>query len=122
MKKDIEAEAATAQRSGRTVAFQSKMAQAVEMLKTVAAPFATPPVLVVADSWFGNDGLWRPLSESPFAFDLLSRLRATITLYDVAPPRALAQVWRKARFSFGYGCRLSAVRSCCTGLPLWQEA
>ena len=105
MQKDIEAHAATAQKSGRTVEFQSKMAQAVEMLKAVAAQFADTPVLVVADSWFGNKGLWRPLSESPFAFQLLSRLRANITLYDVPPRRAARQRGRTRK----YGQRLGSV-------------
>ena len=64
MKKDIDANAPTTQKSGHTVEFQSRMVQAVEMLKAVAAQFADTPVLVVADSWFGNNGLWRPLSAS----------------------------------------------------------
>ncbi len=104
MKKDIEADAATAQKSGGTVEFQSKMVQAVEMLKAVAAEFATTPVLVVADSWFGNDGLWRPLGESAFAFELLSRLRANITLYDLPPSRAPGQRGRARK----YGERLGS--------------
>jgi hypothetical protein len=105
MKKDIEADAPTAQKSGRTVEFQSKMAQAVEMLKALAAQFADTPVLVVADSWFGNDGLWRPLSESPFGFDLLSRLRANITLYDLPQARVPEQRGRSRK----YGARLGSV-------------
>ncbi|MCP5018433.1 MAG: transposase, partial [Ketobacter sp.] len=87
MKKDIEAQSVTTKKSGSTVAFQSKMAQAVEMLCSVAAYFANLPVLVVTDSWFGNDGLLRPLNGSAFKFDLLSRLRSNITLYDLPPPR-----------------------------------
>ena len=104
MKKDIEANAPTARKSGRTVEFRSKMVQAVEMLKAVAARFADTPVLVVADSWFGNDGLWRPLSESAFAFQLLSRLRANITLYDHPTARAPAQRGRVRK----YGERLGS--------------
>lgn len=108
MKKDIEANAATARKSGRTVAFQSKMVQAVEMLKVVAAQFSGTPVLVVADSWFGNNGLWRPLHESGFAFELLSRLRANITLYDLPPARAPGQRGRARK----YGLRLGSVSDC----------
>jgi len=105
MKKDIDANAPTAQKSGRTVVFQSKMAQAVEMLKAVAAQFADAPVLVVADSWFGNNGLWRPLSESGFRFDLLSRLRANITLYELPPLRLPGARGRTRK----YGARLGSV-------------
>ena len=102
MKKDIEARGITAKKSGRTVAFQSKMAQAVEMLKSVAAHFVGTPVLVVTDSWFGNDGLFRPLSECEFEFHLLSRLRANTTLYDLPPNRLPRQPGRARK----YGGRL----------------
>ena len=105
MKKDIDANAPTAQKSGLTVEFQSKMAQAVEMLKAVAAQFADTPVLVVADSWFGNNGLWQPLSESGFVFNLLSRLRANITLYDLPPPRLPGVRGRTRK----YGTKLGSV-------------
>jgi hypothetical protein len=105
MKKDIQANAPTARKSGRPVEFQSKMAQAVEMLKEVAAQFVATPVLVVTDSWFGNNGLWRPLCESAFAFQLLSRLRANITLYDLPPLRAPGQRGRARK----YGERLGSV-------------
>jgi hypothetical protein len=64
MKKDIEAQKATTITAGRTATFQTKMAQAVDMLKSVASQFVGIPILVVADSWFGNDGLYRTLSES----------------------------------------------------------
>lgn len=108
MKKDIEAKAPTAQKSGRTVEFQSKMVQAVEMLKAVAAQFVGTPVLVVADSWFGNNGLWRPLCESGFVFELLSRLRANITLFDLPADRAPGQRGRTRK----YGRRLGSVSDC----------
>ena len=106
MKKDIEKPSLTAKKSGQTVAFQSKMAQAVEMLCAVAAHFATLPVLVVADSWFGNDGLLRPLKASGFPFDLLSRLRANIVLYDFPAPSISGQRGRPCK----YGARLGSAR------------
>jgi hypothetical protein len=105
MKKDIQAQSVTTKKSGSTVAFQSKMAQAVEMLCAVAAHFANLPVLVVTDSWFGNDGLFRPLNKSAFTFDLLSRLRANITLYDLPPQRLPHQRGRSCK----YGAKLGAV-------------
>ncbi len=105
MKKDIEAETVTTKKSGSTVDFQSKMTQAVQMLCSVAAHFASLPVLVVADSWFGNDGLFRPLSESEFNFDILSRLRANITLYDLPPQHLPHQRGRTRK----YGAKLGAV-------------
>lgn len=105
MKKDIQAQSENTQTSGVTATFQSKMVQAVEMLCSVAAHFAPLPVLVVTDSWFGNDGLLRPLNKSDFTFDLLSRLRSNITLYDLPPPRLPHQRGRSRK----YGAKLGAV-------------
>ncbi len=109
--KDIEAQSVTTQKSGSTVPFQSKMAQAVEMLCKVATHFAPLPVLVVADSWFGNDGLHRPLQESTSTFDLLSRLRSNITLYAPPPPRSPHQRGRSRK----YGLRLGSVSQVAAG-------
>jgi len=105
MKKDIQAQSVTTKKSGSTVDFQSKMAQAVEMLCGVAAHFANLPVLVVTDSWFGNDGLFRPLNKSTFQFDILSRLRSNITLYDLPPQRLSHQRGRSRK----YGAKLGSV-------------
>ena len=104
MKKDIDAQKTTTKKAGRAVAFQSKMAQAVEMLTSVAAQFAGTPILVVADSWFGNDGLYRPLSQAEFECHLLSRLRSNITLYDLPPKRLPNQRGASRK----YGARLGS--------------
>jgi hypothetical protein len=48
---------------GQDIVFQSKHRQAVDMLGIVAAQFSLSKLLIVTDSWFGNDGLWRPLRE-----------------------------------------------------------
>lgn len=105
MKKDIDAQSVTAQVADVTRPFQSKMAQAAEMLCAVAAHFASLPVLVVTDSWFGNDGLLRPLRESGYRFDLLSRLRSNIALYDSPEPQVPGQLGRRRK----YGARLGSV-------------
>ncbi|MGH8552722.1 MAG: hypothetical protein ACRERS_05445, partial [Methylococcales bacterium] len=72
-------------KSGKSVALQSKMAQSAEMLNALAARFVTTPVWVVAESWFGNNGLFGPLAQSEFEFRLLSRLRSNTTRYDLQP-------------------------------------
>jgi hypothetical protein len=105
MKKDIAAQSVTTQKSGATVDFQSKLAQAVEMLCSVAAHFANLPILVVTDSWFGNAGLFRPLKASAFPFEILSRLRSNITLYDLPSQRHSHQRGRTRK----YGAKLGAV-------------
>jgi hypothetical protein len=60
---------------GEAVVFQTKFAQAVRLIGDLAKVFATAPVLVVAYSWFGNNGLLKPLRAAlgPRAH-LLSRL------------------------------------------------
>jgi hypothetical protein len=47
------------------------------------------PLLVTADSWFGNDGLWKPVHGMLGGnVHLLSRLRSNINLFDLpAAPR-----------------------------------
>lgn len=104
MKKDIEAQSLTAKIAGVPVTFRSKMAQAVVMLCSVAEQFSQLPVLVVTDSWFGNDGLLRPLNASAYAFELLSRLRANVTLYDLPPQASIRQRGRPRK----YGTRLGS--------------
>jgi hypothetical protein len=61
---------------GKEIAFQNKHQQAVEMLAAFAGEFPRQRILVVADSWFGNQGLWKPLrKELGTQAQLLSRLR-----------------------------------------------
>jgi hypothetical protein len=83
--------AVTAQRERRTVGgarpvFATKFAQAVDRIARVAAVFAEAPVLVITDSWFGNNGLWRPLRVA------LGRTGAT-----AAPPAREQRALRPAR-------------------------
>jgi hypothetical protein len=42
---------------GESLRFQTKLAQAVALIQRIGAVFPTVPVLVVCDSWFGNNGL-----------------------------------------------------------------
>ena len=89
---------------GKAVVFQSKFAQAVRLLAAWARVFGQVPILVVADSWFGNQGLLKPLRAAlgPRA-PLLSRLRVNAVRYEHGavgrqPARRYAQpVWRGAR-------------------------
>jgi hypothetical protein len=80
MRKDVEAAGPTVCRKHRSVEFATKFEQAVAMLRPLAAAFGAP-VLVVADSWFGNKGLYRPLRKAEGTFDLLSRLRSNAVLH-----------------------------------------
>ncbi len=111
MKKDIEAKSINAHRKGKLVSFESKMEQAAVMLKEVQKYFQQP-VLVVADSWFGNDGLWSRLERGlAGCFHLLSRMRTNITLYDFAPA-VTDGVKRKAGRPGKYGERPGIFTDC----------
>jgi hypothetical protein len=117
MQKDIQAKSINAERKGRSVPFENKMAQAATILKEVHKYFQQP-VLVVADSWFGNDGLWSRLERgSVGCFHLLSRMRTNITLYDFAPVLA-KDGKRKAGRPRKYGDRLGSVDDCAAR---WKE-
>jgi hypothetical protein len=72
---------------GKDIVFQSKHRQAVDMLRIVAAQFSLSKFLIVTDSWFGNDGLWRPLRKALGArVDILSRLRSNNNLFGLPDP------------------------------------
>jgi hypothetical protein len=87
-KKAIESKLDTMNISGKATLFQTKLQQAAEMLVQLAHHFVGVPVTVVCDSWFGNDGLFKPLRKHPGAsFHVLSRLRSNTVLYSMAPTK-----------------------------------
>ena len=105
-KKAIDAEAANMKNNGRVLPFKTKLAQAAEMLQDVAAHFGDVPLVAVADSGFGNNGLLKPMREVVGArFHLLSRLRSNSALYALPPPRATKQRGRPRK----YGQKLGSV-------------
>ena len=115
MQKDIEAKSATATRQGKVLPFENKMAQAATMIKDIRNYFQQS-VLIVTDSWFGNNGLWSRLdSGSEGFYHLLSRMRTNITLYDFAP---VSTGKRKAGRPRKYGNRLGSVDDCAAR---WKE-
>ena len=72
--------------NGKQINFQTKHTQAVSMITDVAAQFSDTNILIVADSWFGNNGMWGPLySELGKQIHMISRLRANNNLFDMQP-------------------------------------
>jgi hypothetical protein len=70
--------------------FKTKIDQAVEMVFSIAEIFQQGTILLITDSWFGNDSLYKPLNQGLARdFHLLSRLRCNNTLYDL--PGTLAR-------------------------------
>ena len=115
MQEDIDAESATAKKKGKVLSFESKMQQAATMIKEVRNYFQQS-VLIVTDSWFGNNGLWLRLNRGETGcFYLLSRMRTNITLYDFAlASTGKPKVGRPRK----YGERLGSVNDCATK---WKE-
>jgi hypothetical protein len=72
---------------GKAVTFADKFTQAVALIGRVGALFAPAPLLVVTDSWFGNNGLFKPLRAALGPrVQLLSRLRVNAALYACPEP------------------------------------
>jgi len=71
----------------KALVFSDKFAQAVELIARLGAFFRAAPVLVVTDSWFGNNGLFKPLrARLDTRVHLLSRLRVNAALYALPEP------------------------------------
>ncbi|MDO9046247.1 MAG: transposase [Methylobacter sp.] len=99
-RKTIEAEKDNAKIKGAVVPFQTKLQQAGQMLIGIGSHFASSPLLVVTDSWFGNRSLWRPVRDAlGDRFQLLSRLRCNNVLY--AQPDASQPGQRGRRRKYG---------------------
>jgi len=83
-KKAIEANLENMKVPGKESSFQTKLDQAVEMVIQLARHFTDLPITVVCDSWFGNDGLFKPLRKHLGAsVQLLSRLRSNTVVYTM---------------------------------------
>ena len=68
--------------NGKAIDFQNKHEQAVEMLSEVATEFPESNIIVVADSWFGNNGMWKPLRKAlGEQVHMISRLRSNNNLF-----------------------------------------
>ena len=90
--------------NGKTPSFQTKFDQAVEMLPEISAAFPGTPLLVVTDSWFGNDGLFKPMRKTIGQHcHMLSRLRVSATLYAIPPERQEHQRGRPKKYDYKMG-------------------
>ena len=97
MKKTIDA--GNVKINGKTPSFQTKFDQAIEILPDISAAFPDTPMLVVADSWFGNDGLFKPMRKIVWKYThILSRLRANTTLFALPCKRQKYQSGRSKKY------------------------
>lgn len=110
MKKTLEA--GKARIPGKTLPFQTKFEQAVDMLAHIISVFGNLPVLVVTDSGFGNNGLFHPMRQQIGSqCHLLSRLRSNASLYDVPTPRRKGQRGAPRKYGRKLGCASSLAAS-----------
>jgi len=83
-KKAILAELDNMKIPGKDSSFQTKLEQAAKMVIKLAQHFVGANVTVVCDSWFGNNGLFKPLRKHlGSSFHLISRLRSNSVLYSI---------------------------------------
>jgi len=118
-KKAIEAQLHTMKVPGTESSFQSKLHQAVEMLIRLAHHFVGIPITVVCDSWFGNDGVFKPLrAQLGASVQLLSRLRSNTVLYTTPSHRASPKRGRPRKYGHRLGscaevaARITSEASC----------
>ena len=89
----------------RKIEFQTKLQQAADMITEIAEVFPQTAILVVTDSWFGNNGLWGPVHKHlGKQFHLVSRLRSNNILFDTFFQQGKKGVGRPRK----YGNKLGA--------------
>jgi hypothetical protein len=72
---------------GPRLEFQTKIEQAIEMITEISTVFDQERIIAVTDSWFGNNGLWNPLSKLlGTRFHMISRLRKSNNVFDLPEP------------------------------------
>lgn len=70
--------------AGKIPLFKTKLEQSANMLVELAHHFKGVNILCACDSWFGNNGLYKPTRRHIGSlFDLLSRLRSNTVLYSI---------------------------------------
>lgn len=117
LKKDIEVN--RPKYNGKEVKFRSKHEQSVNMLCSIATEFPESNILVVTDSWFGNNGMWKPLhKELGDRVHMISRLRSNNNLFDEPPAPTIKRRGRPQK----YGHKLGTVSTlACRQRMLQQE-
>ncbi|MBU1565317.1 MAG: transposase [Proteobacteria bacterium] len=94
------------------ISFQNKHQQAVEMLAVVGEIFPRQDILIVTDSWFGNQGLWKPLRKKlGKRAHLLSRLRANNNLYGLPGSPLVKRAGRPQKYGQHLGTTTSLAKA-----------
>jgi hypothetical protein len=94
--------------NSKSLPFKTKFEQAVEMLFQISEHFANTPLLAVTDSWFGSDGLFKPMRKTVGPrCHILSRFRVNASLFEL-PKRVKGQVGRPKKYGRKLGCAISS--------------
>ena len=105
--------------NGPKLEFKSKLTMAVEMITQIADVFRQTRVIVITDSWFGNDGLWKPLKNRLGIWvEMISRLRSNNNLFELPGPQLAGRRGRPRK----YGMKLGNASSLAVGFrPMAKE-
>ncbi|MGB5424497.1 MAG: transposase [Desulfobacterales bacterium] len=105
--------------NGPKVVFETKLAQAVEMITDIAEVFGQARIVTITDSWFGNNGLFKPLhNRLGSRFHMVSRLRSNNNVFKLPGPHLQKGPGRPRK----YGKKLGDAASLAVGFkPLASE-
>lgn len=85
--------------NGPKLEFKSKLTMAVEMITQIARVFDRTRIVVTTDSWFGNDGLWKPLKDRLGIWvDMISRLRSNNNIFELPGPHYTGRPGRPKKY------------------------
>jgi len=74
--------------SNPVIEFKTKLEQAADMIIDIAGAFGPTRILTITDSWFGNNGLWKPLHKKlGQGFHMISRLRSNNNVFQLPGTR-----------------------------------
>jgi hypothetical protein len=94
--------------NGPKLTFESKLDQAAEMIVSIANDFESARIIAITDSWFGNNGLFKPVRKQlGRRVDLLSRMRSNNNVFDLPRPQNESRVGRPRK----YGAKLGTAAS-----------
>jgi hypothetical protein len=69
---------------GPRIEFETKLAQAAEMITDISEAFGQTRIVTITDSWFGNNGLFKPLrSQLGQRLHMISRLRSNNNVFKL---------------------------------------
>jgi hypothetical protein len=84
---------------GPKLQFKTKLTMAVDMITDIAEVFRRTRIVVIADSWFGNDGLWKPLNDRfGIWVNMISRLRSNNNVFELPGPQRIGRAGRPRKY------------------------